>query len=386
MTETSKVLEKTNCIYCLEEKISSKEHVLPASLGGNLTIRCVCKDCNVGLSFLDQSLVDSSLLSLVRLSEHPGAALASAKIKVRTNQDSEILESRLGYRLIPSIKPQIFFQKNESSYQIRAYGGSQEDFHKFFNLIRKYISRNKLNDIQTLSAISSDLSESCLVMHRSNEIVFRPSSKALDSSVEKREILKAVAGKIDEFELSLFEQLRQTDSHEVVRPSFEVSTGFQFGLNLRAISKIALNFLAYKFGEDLARSLELHALRKYVRFAEGENLPGAIWNVGTQEDPNIAASRFAIWIHNEGNRSRMTLFSRPGTHTIQVHYFGDRYLLLIEFYNWMVFAVDLGLLDLQMSSLPAVHEFDYLNKQNRCIQFIELAEQYRRTRYDNAKG
>lgn len=44
--EEIKPKDKVLCIFCCEEKDPSDEHVIPSSLGGNLTIRHVCSDCN----------------------------------------------------------------------------------------------------------------------------------------------------------------------------------------------------------------------------------------------------------------------------------------------------------------------------------------------------
>ncbi|WP_214721705.1 HNH endonuclease [Exiguobacterium sp. s192] len=58
------------CIFCLEEKVSSKEHVFPDSLGGLLIIYDVCKDCNDKLGEkVDYHLVDHGLMQLARFTK-----------------------------------------------------------------------------------------------------------------------------------------------------------------------------------------------------------------------------------------------------------------------------------------------------------------------------
>lgn len=58
------------CIFCLKEKVSSKEHVFPDSLGGLLIIYDVCKDCNDKLGEkVDYHLVDHGLMQLARFTK-----------------------------------------------------------------------------------------------------------------------------------------------------------------------------------------------------------------------------------------------------------------------------------------------------------------------------
>ncbi len=360
------------CIYCLEKKISSREHVMPASLGGNLIIRCVCEGCNGGLSDLDQSLSDSSLLSLIRLTKHPGTSLGLSKIRINSPKDGEVLEGSLEHQLIPSIRPQINFYKKDDAYLIKAFGGTTEGFEKLFKLIRKYILKNKLNEIKILSPLSSIVSGPSIVMHRSKDIAFRPSSTEADSGSERKEITQFIADKIKELEFIIFQKLEKHSSTEMEKPALEVSMGFQFGLNLRAVSKIALNYLAYCCGEEFVLGDQFNPLRNYIRFGDGQNLEGAIWNPGTAEEPNIASSRYATWIHNHDGGPRFPLFGNPNTHAIYILYSLDRYLLFIEFYNWTVYAVDLGTIDVGHLAFPVVHEFDYINKLNRKVSVAEV--------------
>lgn len=58
------------CIFCLEEKKPSKEHIFPDSLGGLLIINDVCKECNDELGGkVDYHLVDHGLMQLARFTK-----------------------------------------------------------------------------------------------------------------------------------------------------------------------------------------------------------------------------------------------------------------------------------------------------------------------------
>ena len=57
------------CIYCGQSVRLSRrargEHIIPESIGGARTIRCVCNPCNNQFSKLDKALVSESYLSMI---------------------------------------------------------------------------------------------------------------------------------------------------------------------------------------------------------------------------------------------------------------------------------------------------------------------------------
>ena len=60
-------LELTKCIFCLESKPKSVEHVFPETIGGTLLIESVCADCNSWLGTnVDAALVDHPLILMAR--------------------------------------------------------------------------------------------------------------------------------------------------------------------------------------------------------------------------------------------------------------------------------------------------------------------------------
>jgi|SRR6266850_83389 len=61
------------CIFCLEEKSPSDEHVIPESIGGRLCIKEVCRECNSKLSRLvDNPFASCSLIQLARYTHSLG--------------------------------------------------------------------------------------------------------------------------------------------------------------------------------------------------------------------------------------------------------------------------------------------------------------------------
>src|ERR1019366_8089269 len=61
-----------NCIFCLQEKPPSEEHVFPEAIGGTLVIDRFCKDCNSDLG----TRADSAL------SNHPLIAIARSQLNL----------------------------------------------------------------------------------------------------------------------------------------------------------------------------------------------------------------------------------------------------------------------------------------------------------------
>jgi hypothetical protein len=61
------------CIFCLQERLPSDEHVIPESIGGRIRIKEVCRDCNSELSRLvDNPFANCSLIQLARFSHSLG--------------------------------------------------------------------------------------------------------------------------------------------------------------------------------------------------------------------------------------------------------------------------------------------------------------------------
>jgi hypothetical protein len=59
--------EIIRCIFCLEERIGTDEHVFPFAIGGCLKTKRVCACCNAKLgSRIDAALIDHSLILLRR--------------------------------------------------------------------------------------------------------------------------------------------------------------------------------------------------------------------------------------------------------------------------------------------------------------------------------
>lgn len=88
------------CIFCLEEKPPSDEHVIPDSIGGTIHITEVCRECNSDLSRLvDNPFANSPVIQLARYNHaiggkrgnvpfpFKGVGVAESGVRVSVNRD-----------------------------------------------------------------------------------------------------------------------------------------------------------------------------------------------------------------------------------------------------------------------------------------------------------
>ena len=110
------------CIYCAMENLKpSLEHVVPAALGGTLTTRSVCEECNSSLGAeVDAPFVDSLLLRMLRFNFRD---FLPAKAIPKFTLDAELMspdrESRIPGRIRFSEKgtefEPVFHQETQGS-------------------------------------------------------------------------------------------------------------------------------------------------------------------------------------------------------------------------------------------------------------------------------
>ncbi len=362
------------CIYCLKEKPSSKEHVLPYTLGGNLTIQCVCQDCNNGFSTIDQSLADSSLITLSRLAQQPDAVLGQS-MKLGSEDDAgKDLEVRLGHRFQPTTKAQLIFKKKESgNYEIRGRANDISLYKNLFAILKKMISKGKIRDIPILANISNELSEKLpkLVLNRSNSIAFRPSEESKAQS-EYDEVISFVEKKIDDIEEKLMAASENAPRIRVDTPNIVLNLSVDFGKNLRAVSKIAFNFIAAIRGPEVLFDSSFDSLREYILNGKNADAEGSLWDIGIGENRDMSGTRYAKWLNGYCQQSYS--LSSQNSHTITMNHQEDRFLAFIEFYGQQAYCVDLGdIPSLHQELLPLVHEFDFINRTNKKMNPFEIA-------------
>lgn len=369
---TSKTNKLITCIYCRETKSSSTEHVIPQALGGNLTIQCVCEGCNTGMSSLDQSLVDKSVITLVRIVRQPGAVLTSGALFKSTGSGDHPLEIRVGHQYRPETMAQlIFVRKGDGTYDVHGAADTAERFKALFSVLRKMRTKKGLAALPILRPLKGETPDigPRIVLNRSSAAAFRPSSAEADAKAQQAEITQLIEKKFNEIEAMLLDKAARSTRQRVDQPILQLNLSMDFGRNLRAVAKVGLNFVVAVFGHEVALFPAFDGVRKYARHGEGADDPGCLWAVGSGDGRSMTATRYAIWMKDFC--TDQTAMRSPNTHVITLHQRDDRLCTLIEFYGQVAFGVDLGNIQL-LDSFPLVYEFDYIKRTHRQVTLKDI--------------
>ena len=97
------------CIFCLEEKELTKEHIVPESIGGSLEIEAVCADCNSTIGTkAEGAFINSLLMSLPRFfNKIPGKSGDIPNPFAKVGITSDGFKVRADENLNPHILPQV---------------------------------------------------------------------------------------------------------------------------------------------------------------------------------------------------------------------------------------------------------------------------------------
>lgn len=368
-----------NCIFCLQTKEHSDEHVMPYSLGGNLTIQCVCEGCNGKLSPLDQSLADASLLVLPRLASQPDATWGKSAQITPDSSKQKSLEIKLGHKFSPQMKAQLIFKEKETKgeFEVNGSAESAELYQSFFKVLRAQIKKKGLRNIPNLKPMDKAEDEDLeigfrLILNRSNQVVFRPSLHSSDPSQEFETMVKLLEDRLDDIEKLITAKASSTPVQKVNQPNVTLNMAIDFGKNLRAVAKIAFTFLASTYGCDLARSSQFDELRDYIINGVIKNQSGSLWQTSSDPTKSMAATRFSMWVHDY-DLKQPTSFGTNESHVISISQVQDRHLVIIEFYGQFSYAIDVGDINVYLQ-LPLVHEFDFTNRTNRVLPIMEVIQ------------
>lgn len=378
MSSTTADSNSIKCIFCLEMKPSSDEHVMPKTLGGNLILRCVCETCNNGLSHLDQSLSDNSLLILPRLVQQPDATWGQSAHLATEELNGKNLEIKVGHKLQPEMKAQLIFTPKsiKGEYQLRGSSESSEGYEEFFKVLRKQIAKKGTTSIPILSPV--DKSESSepgfrLVLNRSSQVVFRASSEDANADEEFAAMVDLLDSKLESIEKSLIEAAKMAPVKRIDQPGVIFNMSFDFGKNLRAVSKIAYTFLAKTYGCEFVSGPNFDSLRQYILTGAGADDQGCLWWNGDEKEKSLGSTRYATWLKDHNDQ--VYSFGRPEAHVVSVCEQVDRHVVMLEFYGQFSFAVDVGNIGVPLQ-IPHVHEFDFTNRTNTIVPAQEVIRRF----------
>lgn len=160
------------CIYC-KKAGSSREHVAPASLGGNCTITCVCANCNRELSVADRGLAEHSAVALSKIANTPLTAFETQLGGFASFESEEAgrIRVRVGNQMKPEVRPQFRLVGN----QIRAVAANRDSLNKMIALVDKRVRNGQL--LKTRIEIIEEETIPHFCMHRSDDAVVSCASK-----------------------------------------------------------------------------------------------------------------------------------------------------------------------------------------------------------------
>ncbi len=246
-------IDSTICIYCKNHGFS-KEHVAPFSLGGNCTIKCVCKDCNGKLSSVDQSLAENSPVALSKVGMTPTAAFGTQLGTIATMRDQRgfDLGVRIGNQMTVEVRPQIFLRGNQLSISCPDRQGIQ----KLVRYIDDQIRKGSLADVH--QRITPDTIAPRFMMHRSDAAVVDAAS-----SEEASKLLAVIEKNWPDVKTTL----EKPDAGEVVKqatPSVLIKMVMKPNEEYRGVAKIALETTALLLGPEFVLRDTLDPIREYI--------------------------------------------------------------------------------------------------------------------------
>ncbi len=227
------------CIFCLEERDPSVEHVFPEAIGGVLTIDRVCTSCNSWLgSNVDALLTDHTLV----LAKRNQLRIPNSRGKTPTWHDAFGLGS-----LASDPQQRVKMVQNPETGQIQP------------TLIYKDV-RTKTVDGDDAVSITIDASQA-------DEI----------PKIIQRERKRAGLQPLPDEELHQISDQLGSNVHELKQPEVVHKLKIDLRDFMRAISKIAYEFAWRWFGDEYLVDPTGADLRNYVLYGiENSNIKGKI--------------------------------------------------------------------------------------------------------------
>jgi hypothetical protein len=345
----------TECIYCCRPGPVSREHVLQASLGGNLTAPFVCDACNTGFSTIDQALAEQSLVSHARALHTPrerpvrlGGTHFMHDVEHDVWQEVQIKNQFSTY-----VPPQFHFRLPNVWF----FGSSRDAKVSFVDLLAKRIRSGTARSIRLQIGPDPYCTTIRIVQHRRKDLFVRAPTKE-----DGARFLDLLAEKWSEFEpvLRLEPKDRRIDS-----PTILVHLSIGIDDCYRAIAKTAFNFLALRKGVEFVLRPEFDPVRNYIRGLD-IRWPSAVKPGQVAFDPRFVRPL----------APRDPLLIPTAEHLLMLGYAHPNVFACVTLYADYSYLVTLGQLELPsiMDFLPDAHEFSIDKTSNHAIGFFEMAD------------
>lgn len=316
------------CIYCLEEKKGSREHLIQRGIGGNLTGRRVCAECNRRMSTIDQHLADNLVLSMLRVLKTPADAFA-VKLgggHLLHDSDGRLLPVDIHNQFKPKLQPHFWFSmavSDDPQVQIQLHLGDPADATRLV----KYLRRLRDREITGLHKKTVDWlsdQEAALVMHRSKDAYL-----ALKDEEDAEQAEKLVQQWADQL-IALLEGIDRPNSSTIPQPKVRCRGEVRFNDLFRAVAKIVFNLLAHRTPESVALDSTFNDLRAYIL---GDDV-----REDSLDGVPCADSRFVTWHVKDAD----PLTFRNYEHLVVLFDYDGEYQAFVTLYGSLVFTVNVG--------------------------------------------
>jgi hypothetical protein len=240
------------CIYCRETGVPrTREHVLQDALGANAVLENeVCGKCNNAFSGNDKYFVDA--VNWWHLGKPSVASLGIGEL--RSGASGQAFAVRIGVDRVPSVFPQ-FSMTDNGTWQF--LGPDESQFEAMLGELRvPGTARIKAR------VVADENVSRCRVI-RSGPGSFLVEGRDASAVQEMASDLR---------ERGLIPAWRTPSSEVNHGPTPEVRFNIAVDLNklCRAMAKVALNYVCYRFGVEMALHPGLDRIRLFARYDEGE--------------------------------------------------------------------------------------------------------------------
>lgn len=353
------------CVYCKEAKPPSKEHALQRSLGGNLILRDVCRECNNGFADIDGALAGSSFVSLIRVGTTPREAFETT-----LGGDHFFTDPKSGVTIEVTVQnqmrsapyPQVHFLVNGGTASLALLVKDRADSERLDRFVRERISAGQLRSLGVKLGPPEAGATARLVMRREGSGFVRGQSQA---DVERLlAFLETHWATFAAMSQARFDGADPPQTQEVKTPSVRITQEIHLNDVNRAVAKIAFNIAAARLGAAFVLGPEFDPVREYIR--------------GTDvRVPVVGPGELAV-------DNRFVTSVPPGTepaipcddHAVAIFGNSTGLLAWVTLYKTSNFIVRLSEVA-PRDVIPVVHLFSATRKRNRPLDLEEILQRLR---------
>lgn len=347
------MMRMIDCIYCCKAGAHSREHVLQASLGGNLTAEVACDSCNHSFSQIDQALAEQSFVAMERIVQTPvQRSVRLGNMHFIHRADDDIWqEVQVTNRLVPRVPAQLHFRDPHAWL----FAGTTEDKHHFATLLQKRIANCSVLTTPIRIGPERYCTTARLVQHRRANMFVR--ARSLDEGKDFLALLPRLWSEVQTAHID------DTRLEKIESPTIHIHLSMCLDDIYRAVAKTAFNYLALRKGIPFARRSEFDPIRRYI-------LGHDIQHPSQLRDDEVAVDTRFVSAWERGEQ-----FLVPTTkHLIMLGYLHPNVFGAVTLYGKRTFMVHLGEVEFQsiMDFVPEAHEFSIDGTHHQALDMFEI--------------